>query len=223
MADIKIQKKKTVLWPWIVGILAVIAIIWFVMSRMNKNSVDKNVENTTLADTTKNTAFPQFPGDNVNQTNENQANNPNKKKAVMPNDYNRWYKNLDKNHFPNSRQEVSLGLRLLSSSLDHIVNESNLASDDFRQARMQLEEGLAGMDADERSLDVNAKAFQAFTYMGKIIEIIAKKNPGIESESKSINQIVKGLSPKEPVIQQKEKVYNFFTEADNMLNKLTAE
>jgi hypothetical protein len=52
MAEIKIEKKKPV-WPWIVVLLLIAAIVYFIFFRDNTTRVENGVEieNTTSTDT----------------------------------------------------------------------------------------------------------------------------------------------------------------------------
>jgi len=54
MAEIKIEKKKPV-WPWIVAVLLIAAVVYFVFVKDNEVQSDRSVEieNTTSADTIK--------------------------------------------------------------------------------------------------------------------------------------------------------------------------
>lgn len=54
MAEIKIEKKKPV-WPWIVAILLIFALVYYVFLKDNEPQTDNSVEieNTTAIDTTK--------------------------------------------------------------------------------------------------------------------------------------------------------------------------
>ncbi|KQB42582.1 hypothetical protein [Flavobacterium aquidurense] len=55
MAEIKIEKKKPV-WPWIVAVLLISAIIYYIFLRDNETQTQNNVEieNTTSTDNTTN-------------------------------------------------------------------------------------------------------------------------------------------------------------------------
>lgn len=52
MAEIKIEKKKPV-WPWIVAILLIAAVVYYVYLRDNDGQIENGVEieNTTSTDT----------------------------------------------------------------------------------------------------------------------------------------------------------------------------
>ncbi|WP_165830106.1 hypothetical protein [Flavobacterium hydrophilum] len=54
MAEIKIEKKKP-LWPWVIVVLLLAAIIYFVFLKDNETRVENTstIENTTSADTIK--------------------------------------------------------------------------------------------------------------------------------------------------------------------------
>lgn len=53
MADIPIQRKEGhSFWPWLIGILIVIAVIWFLFARRNTTPT------TTMTDTTATMAAP---------------------------------------------------------------------------------------------------------------------------------------------------------------------
>ena len=53
MAEIKIEKKNNNFWPWILGLLVVIALIWFI-STSDRDEMDRNSspQTTEEADTT---------------------------------------------------------------------------------------------------------------------------------------------------------------------------
>lgn len=53
MAEIKIEKKNNNFWPWILGLLVVIALIWFI-STSDRDEMERNTspQTTEEADTT---------------------------------------------------------------------------------------------------------------------------------------------------------------------------
>ncbi|WP_194139158.1 hypothetical protein [Flavobacterium hungaricum] len=53
MAEIKIEKKKPI-WPWIIVLLLIAAVVYFVYFRDNVTSVENNatIENAASTDTT---------------------------------------------------------------------------------------------------------------------------------------------------------------------------
>lgn len=53
MAEIKIEKRNNNFWPWILGLLLVIAVIWFVTSSSDKDDLERknNPQTTEEADT----------------------------------------------------------------------------------------------------------------------------------------------------------------------------
>ncbi|WP_165689738.1 hypothetical protein [[Flexibacter] sp. ATCC 35103] len=55
MAEIKIEKKKPV-WPWIVAVLLISALVYYIFLRDNETQSQNNVEieNTTSTDNTTN-------------------------------------------------------------------------------------------------------------------------------------------------------------------------
>ncbi len=55
MAEIKIEKKKPI-WPWIIAVLLVAALVYFIFLRDNSVQVQNTteIENSTIIDTTAN-------------------------------------------------------------------------------------------------------------------------------------------------------------------------
>lgn len=55
MAEIKIEKKKPI-WPWIIVVLLISAVIYYIFLRDNETHTDNGVEieNTTSTDNTTN-------------------------------------------------------------------------------------------------------------------------------------------------------------------------
>ncbi|TDW52779.1 hypothetical protein EV144_1011472 [Flavobacterium sp. 270] len=55
MAEIKIEKKKPI-WPWVLAVLLIAALIYFIFVRDNEAQVENRmqIENTTSADSTGN-------------------------------------------------------------------------------------------------------------------------------------------------------------------------
>lgn len=54
MAEIKIEKKKP-LWPWVIAVVLIGALIYFIFLKDNETQVENTstIENTTSADTIK--------------------------------------------------------------------------------------------------------------------------------------------------------------------------
>ncbi len=38
MAELHVQRKQTNIWPWIIGVLAIAAVLWFVFGRADTRS-----------------------------------------------------------------------------------------------------------------------------------------------------------------------------------------
>jgi hypothetical protein len=53
MAEIDIQPKKRPIWPWILGIIAAIIIIWIIVKALDHNNANDN-NNANTNDTTGN-------------------------------------------------------------------------------------------------------------------------------------------------------------------------
>jgi NADH:ubiquinone oxidoreductase subunit 6 (subunit J) len=60
MADIDIQPKKRPVWPWILGIIAAIVIIWIIVKALNNNNNDNNSNNNNNNNNTGQLIYPHY-------------------------------------------------------------------------------------------------------------------------------------------------------------------
>jgi hypothetical protein len=46
MAEINIQKKRMPIWPWLVGLVVIILLVWLIVDGINRNNNQVNTNNS---------------------------------------------------------------------------------------------------------------------------------------------------------------------------------
>lgn len=73
MADIDIQPKKKPIWPWIVGIIVAIIIIWVIVESLDKNDDNVNDNDEMYEDNDTTGQLQEMPSNTIILTFNNYA------------------------------------------------------------------------------------------------------------------------------------------------------
>lgn len=198
MAEINIEKKKKgSIWPWIIGLLVIVGIIW-IASEVTDDSDNEVAEQ-------QNTVAP------VDQQNEGVSDNANIAASTAASEDFISYVN-DKNvkeQMGADHETTSEALMKLSTALREISGD-----DQFQQEISQIEENARQIQEDSSSLQHADIVSQTFTNAANVLQQIQNNQyPDAQSDVQEVQEIASKIQEDQQFLDQKENVQAFFEEA----------
>ena len=201
MAEIKVEKKNRPVWPWVVGILLLAAIIWIVAD-------DDNLEPENEITATEPVIEQDMDGDTMQADARGSAMayvnfiEENGEKITTDHEY--------------SRQ----ALTYLSRALDNVANENNVSVED-REKLNELREKADQLVQNQTSTEHADILDKAFTDAAEIIEKLQQeKFPELRREAEEVKNAADRVRPNVVVTNQKEAVKNFFERSADAIQSM---
>lgn len=204
MADIRVEKKNRPVWPWILGILLLAAIIWIIADDNDREPADQigtvyeenngfrnGNQNDTLNNDARGTAMAY-----VNFVKENEA------RITTDHEY--------------SRQALSH----LSRALSTVANQNNISLED-RQKLDELKEKADRLVQNENSAKHADLLSDAFTSAANIIQKMQRDQfPDLKKEADDVKNAADRVRPNVIVTNQKDAVKNFFDKSADAVRSM---
>lgn len=201
MAEIKI-KKKTPIWPWIVGILIVIALLLYFFVFANDNTDDADDVNTTDTEQVM---------DNNNGMNDT-ADLAGISEITSYNSY-------------ISDPNMALDHEYTSGALSKLIAATKATADALNvDVNADITEANAKADAitsDPTSLTHANKIKDAAQSIAQALQTIqTEKFPQLKSQYKEVETAISNIDPDTPTLEEKDDVKAFFSKAGNLLTSI---
>lgn len=201
MAEINIEKKnnKKSIWPWIVGLLVLVGIIW-VIAEVAESPEDEVAEQETVV----------APIDDQDETNVISDNADMGTGMAASDDFVSFVEDESvKEQMGMDHMTTSEGLMKLSTALREIS-----AGDEFEEQISQIEQNAAEIKDDPESLKHADKVSAAFTNAAGVMQQIqSNKYPDAQSDVQEVQDVVTKIQEDQQLLNQKENVKAFFEEA----------
>lgn len=201
MTEIKIEKKKPI-WPWIVGLLILAALIYFLFF-MNKDS-----DNVTERD---NTTTEQVMEDN-NDRMENTADLSNVAEIDA------YTKYISDSKMGVDHEYTHGAINKLVAATRATANALNVDVDaDLKEANAKADE----ITKDPTKLNHADKIKTSAENISRALETIqTEKFPQLQSQYTEVETAVSNIDPNTQTLEQKDAVNAFFNKADNLLTSI---
>jgi len=204
MADIRVEKKDSSMWPWIFGIIGGLLVIWFLFTWFNKDQNKVGPVRTT--EVGADTAMVGM--------------------AVLPQpvqDFSQFVKERRIDQAMGKEHEVtSEGIQKLSHAVGAVAESRNAKVEMFESSRDSMENAAKQMqqvaEASNHSNLTRASLISAAQMMEQI-----GSQAGIETGGaiQRFRQTAESLDSQQPLLDQREKVSNAFNQADQALHELS--
>ena len=205
MAEINIEKKKKgSIWPWIIGLLVIVGIIW-VASEVIDDPDNEVAEQ-------QNTVAP------VDQQNEGVSDNANMAASTAASEDFISYVNDEnvKEQMGADHETTSEALMKLSTALREISG-----GDQFQQEISQIEENARQIQEDSSSLQHADIVSQTFTNAANVLQQIQNNQyPDAQSDVQEVQEIASKIQEDQQLLDQKENVQAFFEEAGQAIETI---
>ncbi|CAN5918726.1 hypothetical protein BH24BAC1_BH24BAC1_19590 [soil metagenome] len=198
MAEIEIQRKKTPIWPWILGALVVVALLWFLVNRTGQPSPDQATTATTnaprvTAPATDPTA-PLLP--EVQQFVTFVRDNEPSEDMGLQHEY------------------TSNGIRNLADALNAIAQRTDNHNDRIDTKHQELHQMADQIQKNPTSTQHANVIRDAFTTSADMMERVQRNlYPHLENQVAEVRQAAQSINPQDLTLDQKNEVKRFFERA----------
>ncbi len=204
MADINIEKRNKPVWPWIIGVLAIIGIVWWAV----ESTENLGTEGTTVVN-------PIVPGVGVSSDADlfEEASSLRRTETAFVS-YIRNYDNRDK--IGDDPEVTGEALIKLSDALRDLVNEDDLKAelDKIEEEGRQIKENHGLMDNADKLSSTFASAADI------MVRIQQREYPNAENEVNEVSVAAQQVNTDEDLFAQRTEVASFFNEAAEAIQKM---
>ncbi|GGB65311.1 hypothetical protein GCM10007424_01540 [Flavobacterium suaedae] len=203
MAEIKIEKKKTV-WPWIVLLLLVIAgVVYFLFFRENEENNTEAEENTTVVN--------DVMQSDIDQNQYDESGNTQIASYV--------------DFIEENRSNMGLDHEYTNEALMKLINATQAAADDadydIKKDMDEVKKYADKITTDPYETSHADTIKKAFDKLAVILENIQEHtNRNLASESAAVKEAASAINPDELTLDQKSEVKSFFDKASTLLEKM---
>lgn len=194
MAEIKIEKKKPV-WPWILALLIIAAVVYFVFFREEQDASD--TENTTPVE--------------ANDTDNRVQNNADVAAYV--------------DYISRNRDEMSLDHEFTNEAFRKLIAATKATANDvgydIERDMGQVEEYAGKITNDPYDTTHANSIRKAADTLSAILQNIQQRaNPELGNEATAVKNAAAEINPDTLTLDQKSEVKSFFDKASDLLEKI---
>jgi hypothetical protein len=206
MADIDIQRTRPVIWPWILGLVALVAIVWIWAAGRETPGDEMAADRTGEQQERVAPAQPaRAPGAAVGTA----GTEPGAVEEYV--EFARGADETDARPMGPEHEYTAEGIRKLAAALESVIerapdtNDARARFDRFREIADRIQQ-------DPTSGRHAAMVRDAFTRAVDVLETVVP--------AASINQLrstAESISPDEPLLEQRDAVHSFFDESARVM------
>lgn len=208
MADINIEKKKNKpVWPWILGALLLVGIIWAIAGSGDEEE--------------REVAVVEQPMEDQELAREPQSNVYANEGAMNSDDFVSYVNNEEiKERMGTDHEVTATALMKLSAAIEDLSRGDGTYSQQINEIRQSAEQ----IQSDPQSLQHSEKVSVAFTNAANLLgQIQQNKFPEASSDVEEVREKANELNANEQLLEQKEEVKEFFNEAAEAVEKMKEE
>lgn len=203
MAEIHIQKKRTPIWPWIIGVLIVVIIALILID----NPLKTKIEDTNIV------VFNDTTESDYKRTDTSHA-------SEKVNDFVLFINNPPEDK---SSNEVFIkeGVKKLSGALTSIVDEKFPAEAEINNKADFVQQKSDSL-ITENNFSKNSKEIkEIFISTTEVLNSIQQKNnQNMDAEISEVKNSAEKINSGKPAIHQQKEIQTFFKEAGDILQVL---
>lgn len=223
MADINLEKKRsTPIWPWILGLLALLVIGWLIVEAMDRD--DRDVATTTSTAAADPITAPAPAGAPVSGTQASAATMP----AGLQEYTSRCQteEGAQPDAIGQDHEYTTRCFDLLASSMSAIASQRQADVNLTQQIETVQQQVNSMRQSDPASLEHSNSTREAATASAEALSSMQQAfgTAGDEAESavRSARDAAQQIEASEALLEQREELKTFFREAGNALQALSA-
>lgn len=202
MAEIEIQRKKPPIWPWILGALVLVALLWFLVDQTGQREPDQD----TVANITGIEPAAEPTGPMLNEVQQFvtfvRENQPTEEMGL--------------NH-----EYTSTGIRNLADALNAIAKQTDNHNDQIEQKHEELLQMADQIQKDPESTQHANVIRDAFTTSADLMEQLQRNlYPHLNDQVAEVRQAAQSVDPGNLTLDQKIDVKQFFERASDAVQAM---
>lgn len=209
MAEIRVEKKSRPVWPWIVGLLLLAAIIWIVVDSGDDVDDRDEVAATEMEEAQDNTLQEAQPNRQQDMNNQN---------APMA-----YVSFVEENE-----EEITMQHEYSNQALTHLSNALSSVADG---ASAETQQKLDDLKQKANAITQNTNSTQhanmlaeAFTTAAGVMESLQQEMfPDLQNEVKSVRDAANEVDPNVMVNEQKDAVKKFFHSSADAIEAMSEQ
>lgn len=206
MSEIRVEEKKNrSIWPWIIGLLALVAVVWAIAEIGDEDDYENEVAATEeYMDTERQEVSNEI------EVYENEA----VEEFV---DFTRTEGEMGLDHVYTSN-----GIMKLNAALEALADDATVGTTSIESKREMMREAANSIEKDPMAATHANSIRDAFMASANLLEAIQQNNyPNYASEVQELKQAAMDIDPDVLTLNQKEAVKNYFDKAAQVLNHMT--
>jgi hypothetical protein len=195
MAEIDIQKKKKPIWPWLLGILVLIAAIVL----LGRDQTNDDTREAVTPTTESRREVPEEISEYVSYVNQSDGT-----------------AEMGPNH-----EYAAEGLRKLAAAIDALVNETDTDDSQISDKRNRIEEAANYIQQDPYAGTHADSIKAAFMLASEVIASVQSQNfPELSNEAQNLRNTAQDINPQTLTLEQRSGVQEFFEESASTLDAM---
>jgi hypothetical protein len=209
MSEIRVEEKKHgSIWPWIIGILALLAVVWAVVEIADDDDDDAVVAEAYTDDTYTDDTYTEPERETVTNTNYSDVN----AFVTFANDEGNM--GLDHNY-------TSEGLMKLNAALEAMAAEASTNNVDVSGKLNMMRQAANSIEKDPMATTHANSIRDAFMASANLMEAIQQSDfPNLGKQVQEVKQAAMEVKPDELTLNQKEAVKSYFDKAAMALDQM---
>lgn len=216
MAEINLERKKRPIWPWIVGLLVLMLLIWLLLEAMDRDEPESVVATGTAVTETV-TPAPTATTDTADA-------------GTLPQRVEQYMRTC---HVEEGSEPEALGrehefstncLNLLAGSMSAIAEQRPADPNIDQQIENVRQQATEIRDSDPTSVEhsnaVRRAAEAGAEALGSMQEAFAGTDQQARSAVERAREAARQIDPAEALLEQKDALRTFFREAGNALRNM---
>jgi hypothetical protein len=202
MAEIEIQKKKQPIWPWILGAIVLVGLLWFLVAQTGRDrDVERPVAAAQEAREPARTTAPMIPEvqEYITYVRQGEATED----AGLEHEY------------------TSEGIRNLADAINAIAQRTNVHNDQIAQQHEELHQMADQIQQDPHSTRHANIIRNAFATSADMMEQVQTNQfPNLDGHVSQVRQAAQNVDPQQQTLDQKQEIQNFFDQASHALQAM---
>ncbi|MFN3404796.1 MAG: hypothetical protein ACK40G_11910 [Cytophagaceae bacterium] len=218
MADIRVERRRKPIWPWIVGLILIVGAVWLLVDMTGKDRRETGVafdEEWQQQEQTM-TQEDQMQGEEQMQGQQQGQGIPEASAYVNFIDENNVKEAMGVNHEMTAEALSRLGdaINGLAAGQADVSGEVNL----IKERAQQIQQ-------DPQSLQHANRIQEAFTSASDALQKVQQQRfPDMgQDDLNSLNESASAINPQEQLLNQKDQIESFFEESANVVEQMNSE
>lgn len=221
MAEIRVEKRRKPLWPWIIGVLAIILVAFLLL---NRDNIENNENSVASTGTVQKEGVSGGKSDN--EFSDNTV--PSAIKVTGTDCINKFSGFIQENK-TKSMEGVDHaythdGLHYLSCSLESLIDQNNVQNAELAKKQNKLNQTAKDIRKDLNSENHSNMIKDAFKESVDIMETIQKESyPELKDNVAEVRKAANDLEAKPSALEQKEEIGQFFEKASKVVTEMNTK